>query len=172
MSSVVADDFIDALMRIKGKLDSLENMPETTEEEPYYYAAKFNVVRYLMENKKYYEAREKMSELVEVYDQDERVEALYREASAAMIEENPNGFNYIVRGLYYLRAMDIDEAIADFEAAIEDDENDIAAWNDLGCCYLYRGQYEKAKELYEETLRRAPMCIEARNKLERLNKGV
>ena len=38
--------------------------------------------------------------------------------------------------------------------------------------YMIFGDTEKAKELYGETLRRAPMCMEARNKLERLNKGV
>lgn len=74
------------------------------------------------------------------------------ECACKLIEENPNGFNYIVRGLYYLRAMELDEAIADFEAAIEVEEDSIAAWNDLGCCYLHMGQYEKAVECFAKAI--------------------
>lgn len=55
-----------------------------------------------------------------------------------------NCYYLVHRGLLYMNAYDLDLAIKDFEAALSYRPNDWAAWNNLGCCYKYLGDYEKA----------------------------
>lgn len=55
-----------------------------------------------------------------------------------------NCYYLVARGLIYLNVLDLEPAIRDFEKALEYSENDWAAWNNLGCCYKYMGEFEKA----------------------------
>lgn len=68
------------------------------------------------------------------------------------IDANPNCDFYIDRGLVYLRAYKLDLAIADFEAAISHDPDFWSPYNNLGCCYKYLGEYDKAIEYGQKAL--------------------
>lgn len=65
-------------------------------------------------------------------------------------EENSD--NYLQRGLVYLRAYKLEEAIADFEKSVEGDPENWSAYNNLGCCYQYMAEYDKAIEYYNKAL--------------------
>ena len=49
-------------------------------------------------------------------------------------------------------ALIVEPAIADFNEALKYREDDWAAWNNLGCCYKYIGEYEKAIEHLEKAV--------------------
>ena len=56
------------------------------------------------------------------------------------------------RGLIYMNAMELDEAIRDFEKALEYVPEDWAAHNNLGCCYKYLGRFEEAIGYFEKAV--------------------
>ena len=66
------------------------------------------------------------------------------------LEEIENCYYLVHRGLIYMDAFELDLAIADFEKAIEYIPQDWAAHNNLGCCYKYRGLFDKAIEYLEK----------------------
>ena len=68
------------------------------------------------------------------------------------IDVNPNCVFYRDRGLVYLRAYKLELAIADFEAAISCDPDFWSPYNNLGCCYKYLGDYDKAIEYGQKAL--------------------
>lgn len=78
------------------------------------------------------------------------------EVGTRQVEANPHCYHYVTRGLYYMDSFDIENAIADFEEALKYDEDDWAAWNNLGCCYKYLDEFEKAIEHFERSL----ACLE------------
>lgn len=56
------------------------------------------------------------------------------------IEDDPyNGSNYYIRGLLYLRMDDNDKALVDFEKAVENNEELMAAWSELGQLHYIQG---------------------------------
>lgn len=57
-----------------------------------------------------------------------------------------NSFYLIERGRLYMMAYELDKAIADYEKALTYKAENWAAFNNLGCCYKYLGQFEKAIE--------------------------
>ncbi|MGN0484702.1 MAG: tetratricopeptide repeat protein [Lachnospiraceae bacterium] len=77
------------------------------------------------------------------------------------LESQESGYYYVNRGLIYMDAYDLKEAIADFEKALEFIPEDWAAWNNLGCCYKYLGDFEKAVEC----LNKAAACMQTSEKL-------
>lgn len=60
-------------------------------------------------------------------------------------------YSLVCRGLMYMDAMRLSEAIADFEKALTYQPEDWAAYNNMGCCYKYLGEYDKAIELLEKS---------------------
>lgn len=76
------------------------------------------------------------------------------------LEVRENCYYLVHRGLLYMDALYIDEAIADFKKALEIAPDDWAAWNNLGCCYKYTARYEEAIEC----LKKAMDCQKDREK--------
>lgn len=68
------------------------------------------------------------------------------------IEEREDCYCLIHRGLIYMDALELKPAIADFEKALTYQEDDWAAWNNLGCCYKYMGQFERAITCFEKAV--------------------
>lgn len=95
--------------------------------------------------------REKYEELYRQADFDKSIECISRQV--ALTE---NCYYLVHRGLIYMNAMKLDEAIRDFEKALEHVPDDWAAHNNLGCCYKYKGQFEKAIGYFEK----AVQCME------------
>lgn len=59
----------------------------------------------------------------------------------------------VERGLIYMNSLEaeyIELAIEDFEKALEFTPDDWAAWNNIGCCYKYLGEFEKAIPYFEK----------------------
>ena len=67
------------------------------------------------------------------------------------VSMNESCYNLVSRGLMYMDAMRLTEAIADFEKALTCQPGDWAAYNNMGCCYKYLGDYEKAIECLEKS---------------------
>lgn len=60
-------------------------------------------------------------------------------------------YSLVCRGLMYMDAMRLAEAIADFEKALTYQPEDWAAYNNMGCCYKYLGDYDKAIQCLEKS---------------------
>lgn len=60
-------------------------------------------------------------------------------------------YSLVCRGLMYMDAMRLAEAIADFEKALTYQPEDWAAYNNMGCCYKYLGEYDKAIQCLEKS---------------------
>ncbi len=63
-----------------------------------------------------------------------------------------NCYYLVERGRIYMSAYKLEEAIKDFEKALEYVDNDWASYNNMGCCYKYMGQFEKAIECLEKAV--------------------
>lgn len=74
------------------------------------------------------------------------------EYATRQIEAEENCYYLVNRGLIYMNALELEPAIADFEKALTYREDDWPAWNNLGCCYKYMGQFEKAITYFERAL--------------------
>lgn len=61
-----------------------------------------------------------------------------------------NCYYLVSRGLIYMNALELEHAIRDFERALELVPEDWASWNNLGCCYKYLGEFDKAIECLEK----------------------
>lgn len=55
-----------------------------------------------------------------------------------------NCYYLVERGRLYMSAFDFEPAIRDFKKALEYVETDWASFNNIGCCYKYMGEFEKA----------------------------
>lgn len=121
---------------------------------------------------------EKALELQEGYrDANEKLADYYREKYEAQFKQadfeksieyishqvalTENCYYLVHRGLIYMNAMKLDEAIRDFEKALEYVPTDWAAHNNLGCCYKYKGQFEKAIGYFEKAIE----CMEENKSL-------
>ena len=74
------------------------------------------------------------------------------EYASKQIELLPNCYYLIERGLLYLDAGMIDLAKADFQAAMEDDPEDLYAYNNMGFAHEQNWELEKACEYYEKSM--------------------
>lgn len=64
---------------------------------------------------------------------------------------NERCYSLVCRGLMYMDAMRLTEAIEDFEKALTYQPEDWAAYNNMGCCYKYLGDYERAIRCLEKS---------------------
>lgn len=90
-----------------------------------------------------------------LFDREERQEDFDEGIKYAIlrIEKAPSSYDYVNRGLFYLQAGRLDEALSDFLQAKELDENNQYAWINAGCVYKRMGDYEKALEYTEKAIR-------------------
>lgn len=72
--------------------------------------------------------------------------------ASRQLKARENCYYLVHRGLIYMNAMELDQAMADFHKALEYVDDDWAAWNNLGCCYKYRGEFEKAIEHFQKSV--------------------
>lgn len=72
--------------------------------------------------------------------------------ASKQIEILPNCYYLIERGLLYLDAGMLEPAMKDFQAAIEDDPEDLYAYNNMGFAYEQSWDFEKACEYYEKSM--------------------
>lgn len=70
--------------------------------------------------------------------------------ASRQLEATENCYYLVNRGLLYMNSMNLKDAIVDFEKALEYREDDWPAWNNLGCCYKYLGEFEKAIGYFEK----------------------
>lgn len=90
----------------------------------------------------------------------EKYENQYRRADfdtaiayiSRQIAVTENCYYLVHRGLIYMNAMELDEAIRDFEKALTYVPEDWAAYNNLGCCYKYLGRFEEAVKYFEKAV--------------------
>ena len=68
------------------------------------------------------------------------------------IEVNPGAYVHVNRGLMYLDNGEFENAIIDFEKAIEFEPNDIYAYNNIAYTYKRQCEYEKAVDVYKKGL--------------------
>ena len=68
------------------------------------------------------------------------------------LELTPDAYHYIERGILHLEAGAFDAAEADFEEAARLEPENTYAFANWGCVYKYRGQYEKAIELFKKSI--------------------
>ena len=61
-----------------------------------------------------------------------------------------NCYYLVEKGRLYMSAYRLEEAIAAFEKALAYEPDDWASHNNLGCCYKYLGQFEKAIRCLEK----------------------
>ena len=67
--------------------------------------------------------------------------------------ENWEGcYTYVHRGLMYMEAMRLTEAIADFEKALTYVPDDWAAYNNMGYCYKHKKEFDAGIRMYEKSL--------------------
>ncbi|MCI8410492.1 MAG: tetratricopeptide repeat protein [Lachnospiraceae bacterium] len=104
----------------------------------------------------YRDCNEKLADIYNnLYHNDEDIKYLELAITYATkeIESNDCCYYRVNRGLIYMNSMDakyIEMAIHDFEAAIEFISDDWAAWNNLGCCYKYLGDFNHAIECLQK----------------------
>ena len=103
----------------------------------------------------YQDALEKLSDYyhdkykTEYRREDYEKALLYMNRQVALEE---NCYYLVCRGRIYMSAFQFERAIADFEKALEYEKTDWAAFNNIGCCYKYMGQYEKAISYFERAV--------------------
>lgn len=68
------------------------------------------------------------------------------------VEGYENCYTLVHRGLIFMEHMDLERAIADFEKALTYRADDWAAYNNLGCCYKYLGEFDRAIEMFEKAV--------------------
>ncbi|MCI9202091.1 MAG: tetratricopeptide repeat protein [Lachnospiraceae bacterium] len=68
------------------------------------------------------------------------------------IEARPTCHDLVHRGLFYMRNMDIEKAIADFEEALKYGPDEWVIYNNIGCCFERLNDYEKAIGYFMQAL--------------------
>lgn len=74
-----------------------------------------------------------------IYDISGKSEELIKILSQDIEDEPYNGSNYYLRGLLYRRKKENDKAIGDFEKAVENDDQNLTAYKELGELYYEIG---------------------------------
>lgn len=72
------------------------------------------------------------------------------------LEFREDSYYLIERGRLYMMAYDLDKAIADYEKALTYKAENWAAYNNMGCCYKYLGQFDKAIECLKKSYEYMP----------------
>lgn len=70
----------------------------------------------------------------------------------AQIERDADAYYYIERGLLYMDNYNTEQAIADYERALEQEPKNIYALNNIGYVYQVKGQYQEALEYYRKSI--------------------
>lgn len=102
----------------------------------------------------YRDACEKISESYEkLYHKECRPEDFKKavEYMDRQIEAVQSRYYYVCRGILYLDNLYLEEAVSDFEKALELEPDNWHTWNCLGLCYKNMGQYEKGIECFEKS---------------------
>jgi len=73
----------------------------------------------------------------------------------------PSADDHMDRGMEYYERGEYDEAVAEFQAAIELEPDDAGAHRNLGTAYLEQGKYEEAAAAYEKAIELDPDFGEA-----------
>jgi tetratricopeptide (TPR) repeat protein/predicted Ser/Thr protein kinase len=81
------------------------------------------------------------------------------EATAATVREDPAAHVYLARR--YVQQGNVDEAIAEYEAAIDLDPGFVEAYVDLGNLMVREGDFQRGLELFEEALDIEPGHVKA-----------
>lgn len=68
------------------------------------------------------------------------------------IEADPNCHDLVHRGLFYMRNLDLEEAIRDFEEALKFSPDEWVIYNNLGVCYERMGDYDRAIDYFQQAL--------------------
>lgn len=68
----------------------------------------------------------------------------------AQLKARESCYYLVEKGRLFMSAYRLEEAIAEFEKALTFEADDWASYNNLGCCYKYLGQFEKAIQYLEK----------------------
>ncbi len=71
----------------------------------------------------------------------------------AQLKVRESCYYLVEKGRLYMSAFRLEEAIEQFEKALALEPDDWASHNNMGCCYKYLGQFEKAIECLEKAAR-------------------
>lgn len=81
------------------------------------------------------------------YRYDEAIDAYTKQ-----LKNNPSGYYYVARGLLYFQLGKNDESMADYQAALEINDNNAYANYNMGRIHLAQGNLEEAKLLFERAI--------------------
>ncbi len=77
------------------------------------------------------------------------------EAYGRQLEINPTGYYYVARGLLYFQLGDNERSAADYQAALDMEDNEAYASYNLGRIHLAKGNLEEARLLFEQAIAKA-----------------
>ena len=137
------------------------------EVEPRYYMAKFYSARYLLEEKRYHEAKEMLLELMDLDDRNEKAVDMIRQVNEALIEELrtkwennetdphlPGNMLALEMGWNLFQNDRMQEAKELLEPLQVEEEEKYDYCNLFGCLLYQMGEYEPALPYLEEWLAR------------------
>lgn len=103
-----------------------------------------------------------------IYNRTGDVGSAMDDFNAALAIDGALGEAYLNRGNSYFLSQRYDEALSDYQHALDlDVGKPWAAWYNIGLVYEAQKQPDKAREAYEEALSANPDFAQARQKLER-----
>jgi len=68
------------------------------------------------------------------------------------IEAKPTCHDLIERSLLYMNNYDFEQALADCEEALKYDSDEWSIYNNIGCVYKWKGEYDKAISYYKQAV--------------------
>eukprot|EP01083_Nonionella_stella_P063061 163918_1 len=92
------------------------------------------------------------TKMADIYLKHKRNKSLYVRCFQDMVAVNPSSNFYILLGNAYLRTQDPRNAVKSFEAALEDDPDNVDLYIRIGRALLTTHDYEKAIEVFENAL--------------------
>lgn len=91
--------------------------------------------------------RDRYSDTADIADYEEALAWITRQ-----IEERPTCHDYIERSLLYMNNYDFEPALRDCEEAIKLDPGEWSVYNNMGCCYKWQGDFQKAIHYFKLAL--------------------
>lgn len=147
--------------------EAYELWTQILEVEPRYYMAKFYSAHYLIEEKRYHEAKEMLLELMDLDDRNEKAVEMIREVNEALIEELrtkwennetdphlPGNMMALELGWNLFQNDRMQEAKELLEPLQVNEEEQYDYCNLFGCLLYQMGEYEQALPYLEEWLAR------------------